>query len=112
MKEVLARMAVLIGCVTIAACDGKPNILFVADGDAVHLLQLTDAQEDCSWPHRMCYLTAWNGETTRGCWGREQAYVHARFPEQEDRLIPVGDFRATEFAISIDASLDLDPGRR
>jgi hypothetical protein len=93
-------------CALVSACDEQPEVIYVADGDAVHLLQLTDAQGDCSSPRRVCYLTSWDGGTSRGCWNRERSYIHAHFPDEEDELVPVSEFRATEMATSMNASLD------
>lgn len=92
-----AALAVAAGA-ALSGCDAGPDILFVADASPVHMLQLTDAQGECASQRRVCYLTSWDGETSLGCWIREQGSIHARFPDQEERVIPVGDFRATALA--------------
>jgi hypothetical protein len=100
-------LVMMICCALASACDEQPDVTFAADDvDAMHLLQLTDAQGDCASPRRVCYLTSWYGGTRRGCWNRERAYIHASFPDQEDKLVPVADFRATENATQTNASLD------
>jgi len=106
MKAIPVVAAVVIGCAILFGCDGQPGVLFVADGSPIHLLQLTGAQEDCATPRRVCYLTSWEGGTSRGCWIREHGYIHARFADQEDKLVPVGEFRRTQLADYQNASLD------
>lgn len=99
-------VAVVAGCTLVLGCDLQPSVMFVANGTLYQMLQLTDAQEECPAPHRLCYLTAWDGETYRGCWIREQANIRARFPALGDKVIPVGEFRGTALAEYRKAALD------
>ncbi|WP_442283364.1 hypothetical protein [Variovorax sp. M-6] len=91
-------VAAVAGCTFVLGCDLQPSVLFVANGTLFQMLQLTDAQEECPAPHRVCYLTAWDGGIYRGCWVREQANIRARFPALGDKLIPVGEFQRTMLA--------------
>ncbi|HEY2254802.1 MAG TPA: hypothetical protein VGI11_04120 [Variovorax sp.] len=106
MKTLCAAAAALVGCLVMAACEVQPGILFVADVGPENLIQLTNAQEECSAMQRLCYLTSWEGGTVRGCWRRERGVVHARFAEYPDMLIPVGEFRRTHEADAVLASLE------
>ena len=91
-------VAVVVGCTIVLGCDLQPNVIFVANGTLFQMLQLTDAQDDCPEPHRVCYLATWDGGIYRGCWAREQANIHAHFPALGDKLIPVGQFHGTTLA--------------
>ena len=102
LRHVLAACAC---CAYVAGCDLTPSVLFVADGSPVRLLQLTDAQEDCPAPHRVCFLATWDGQTARGCWVREEAVVRVVLSDEE-RTVPVGDFRPTAYAEYRQASLN------
>lgn len=99
-------VAVVAGCTFAVGCDVQPSVLFVADGSPFQVLQLTDAQDDCPSPSRVCYLTSWDGGTSTGCWVREPGNVRARFPDRGDKLIPVGAFRRTTLADYRNATLD------
>jgi hypothetical protein len=104
--KTISIVAAVAGCIGVLGCDTEPDVLFVADGSPVHLLQLTDAQDDCPATEHVCYLTSWDGGTARGCWVRERANIRARFPDLGDKLIPVGEFRRTTLAEYRNASLD------
>jgi hypothetical protein len=95
---------VLVCCACVVGCDLTPSVLFIADGSPVRLLQLTDAQGECPAPGRVCFLATWDGETARGCWMREEANVRVILPDEE-RTVPVGDFRPTAYAENRHASL-------
>jgi hypothetical protein len=97
--------AILIVCACLAGCDLTPNVLFVADGSPVRLLQLTDAQEECAAPSRVCFLSTWDGQTARGCWWRDKAVVRVVFPNEE-QTVPLTLFRPTAYAEYRRASLD------
>jgi hypothetical protein len=84
----------------------QPSVLFVAHGSLFHMLQLTDVHEECIAPYRLCYLTSWDGTTSRGCWVREEANIRARFPGSGDKLVPVIDFRRTTLAEYRNAALE------
>ena len=81
----------------LAGCDLAPSVLFVADGSPVRLLQLTDAHDGCPAPRRVCFLSTWDGETTRGCWVREAGSVRVSLPHEE-QSVPVANFRPTAYA--------------
>ncbi|MDM0037456.1 hypothetical protein QTH89_13610 [Variovorax sp. J22G21] len=100
--------AVVAGCTIVLGCDVEPHVLFVTDGNPFQALQLTDAQDGCTAPHRVSYLTSLDGGASRGCWVREGAYIRARFPNLGDKLIPVREFRRTTLAEYQKASLDDD----
>ncbi|CAN7744391.1 MULTISPECIES: hypothetical protein [unclassified Variovorax] len=70
------------------------------------MLQLTDAEEECITPDRLCYLTSWDGTISRGCWVREEANIRARFPDSGDMLVPVIEFRRTTLAEYRNAALE------
>jgi hypothetical protein len=106
MKGFLRCMLVVIGFASVSACDEQPSVIYVADADATQLLQLTDAQGECAWPRRICYLTAWNGGTVSGCWSREHRHVRASFPDQEDKLVAVSEFRAVKAVVDRCVSLE------
>src|ERR1700741_3482515 len=97
-------VAILVGCTSVVGCDFTPHVLFVADGSPVRLLQLTDAQDECAAPRRVCFLATWDGGTSRGCWMREASNVRVILPDEE-RTVPVGDFRPTAYAEQRHASL-------
>jgi len=99
-------VAVVVGCIVVLGCDLQPSVIFVANGTLFQMLQLTDAQGDCPESHRLCYLTMWDGTTHHGCWAREQANIHARFPVLGDKLIPVSQFQSTTLADYRTISLD------
>lgn len=99
-------MAVVAGCTILLGCDMQPRVLFVTGGSPYQVLQLTDAEEGCPAPRRVCYLTLWDGGTSRGCWVREQAYIRAHFQDLGDRLVPVTEFRRTTLAEYRNATLD------
>lgn len=103
----LCRMVAALAatCACVVGCDLTPNVLFVADGSPVRLLQLTDAQDECPAPRRVCYLATWDGQTVRGCWMREEANVSVTLAGEE-RSVPVGSFRPTAYAAYRHASLD------
>ena len=84
----------------------QPSVLFVANGTLFHMLQLTDSQDECPSPNRLCYLTAWDGGTSRGCWVRERANVRARFPGEGDKVVPVAEFHRTSLAEYRNAALE------
>lgn len=90
--------AFLAGCALIVACESQPGVIFVADGSDFDVMGLTDAQDTCNTPGRLAYLSWWDGETLRGCWFRERGEIRVCFPGLDDRLIPAGEFRPTEFA--------------
>ncbi|MDM0073712.1 hypothetical protein QTH90_04935 [Variovorax sp. J2P1-59] len=98
--------ALAVSCAFVLGCDMQPSVLFVATGSAFHMLQLTDAQEECASPFRICFLNSWDGGTARGCWVREQSNVRARFPGTNDKLIPVTEFRRTTLADYRNAELE------
>jgi hypothetical protein len=95
----------LAACACVVGCDFTPNVLFVADGSPVRLLQLTDAQEECAAPSRVCFLSTWDGQTARGCWLREKAQVRVVFANEE-QTVPLNLFRPTAYAAYRRASLD------
>ena len=97
--------AVFACCACVAGCDLTPSVLFVADGSPVRLLQLTDAQGECPAPRRVCFLATWDGQTARGCWVREEAHVRVAL-SNEERTVPVVDFRPTAYAEYRHASLN------
>ena len=99
-------VAYVATCTFILGCDTQPSVLFVAHGGAFHMLQLTDAEEECITPYRLCYLTSWDGTTSRGCWLREETNIRARFPDSGDKLVPVVDFRRTTLAEYRNATLE------
>jgi hypothetical protein len=101
-----STVVTLVGCAIVLGCDLQPSVIFVANGTLFQMLQLTDAQDDCPESHRVCYLTTWDGTSYRGCWAREQANIHARFPNLGDKLIPVGQFHSTTLADYRKISLD------
>ena len=102
----LRPLAVVFACCAcVVGCDLTPNVLFVSDGSPVRLLQLTDAQDECRAPRRVCFLATWDGQTVRGCWMLEQANVLVTLPGEE-RTVPVGSFRPTAYAEYRRASLD------
>ena len=98
-------VAVFACCACVVGCDLTPSVLFVADGSPVRLLELTDAQDECPAPRRVCLLATWDGQTVRGCWMRERANVRVTLPGEE-RTVPVGSFRPTAYAEHRHASLD------
>ena len=98
--------AILAVCACVAGCDLTPNVLFVAEGGPVRLLQLTDAQENCAAPSRVCFLSTWDGQRqARGCWLREKAVVRMVFANEE-QTVPLTFFRPTAYAEYRRASLD------
>jgi hypothetical protein len=99
-------VAVAIGCTIVLGCDLQPSVIFVANGTLFQMLQLTDARDDCPESHRLCYLTAWDGSTYRGCWAREQGNIHTHFPFLGDKLVPVGQFHRTTLAEYRNLALD------
>ncbi|MGO4394369.1 hypothetical protein AB4Z46_23695 [Variovorax sp. M-6] len=102
----LRPLAVVFACCAcVVGCDLTPSVLFVSDGSPVRLLQLTDAQDECAAPRRVCFLATWDGQAVRGCWMREQANVLVTLPG-EVRTVPVGSFRPTAYAEYRRMSLD------
>jgi hypothetical protein len=101
-----SMMAVVAGCTILLGCDLQPSVLFVTSGSPYQVIQLTDAEEGCPAPLRVCYLTLLDGGTSHGCWVREHAYIHAHFDDLGDRLIPVTEFRRTTLAEYRNATLD------
>jgi len=101
-------LAVFICCACVAGCDLTPNVLFVADGSPLRLLQLTDALGECPAPSRVCFLAMWDGEVARGCWMREEVNVRVILSEEE-RTVPVADFRPTAYAEYRHAVLNQPP---
>ena len=99
-------VACVATCTFVLGCDTQPSVLFVAQGSLFHMLQLTDAEEECIAPYRLCYLTSWDGTTSRGCWVREEANIRARFADSGDKLVPVIDFRRTMLAEYRNATLE------
>lgn len=99
-------VACVATCTFVLGCETQPSVLFVAHGSVFHMLQLTDAEEECITPYRLCYLTSWDGTTSRGCWVREEANIRARFPDSGDKLVPVIEFRRTTLAEYRDAALE------
>jgi hypothetical protein len=103
MAKALLAAAWVAACACVAGCDLQPNVLFVANEGPAHFLQLTDAQEECAAPGRVCFSTMLD-ETTRGCWMRDHDNVRASFPDDE-QVVPVDAFKKTEFAEVLHASL-------
>ena len=101
----LWAVSALVCCACVVGCDLTPSVLFVADGSPVRLLQLTDAQGECPAPRRVCFLTTWDGQMARSCWVREEAIVRVTFSDEE-RTVPVGNFRPTAYAEYRHASLN------
>ncbi|WP_286537457.1 hypothetical protein [Variovorax sp. J31P179] len=101
-----SMMAVVASCTILLGCDLEPSVLFVTSGSPYQVIQLTDAEEGCPAPLRVCYLTLLDGGTSRGCWVREHAYIRAHFDDLGDRLIPVTEFRRTTLAEYRNATLD------
>ena len=99
-------VACVATCTFVLGCDTQPTVLFVAHGSVFHMLQLTDAEEECIKPDRLCYLTSWDGTISRGCWVREEANIRARFPDSGDMLVPVIEFRRTTLAEYRNATLE------
>ncbi|MGJ7510096.1 hypothetical protein [Variovorax sp. GT1P44] len=97
--------AMLVACASVVGCDLTPNVLFVADGSPMRLLQLTDAQDECAAPSRVCFLSTWDGQTARGCWLRDKAQVRVVF-SNEEQTVPLSLFRPTAYAEHRRASLD------
>jgi len=93
-------------CAVLSGCDEQPDVCYVADLDSSQLLQLTAVQGDCASPRRICYLTTSLGEGGRGCWSREGAHIRARFPGQEDKLVPVVEFRSVGDTTDVNVSLE------
>ena len=101
-----SAMAVVTLCTTLLGCDVQPDVLFVTEGNPFQVLQLTDAEQGCPAPRRVCYLTFMDGGTSNGCWVREKSYVRALFPDLGERLVPVAEFRRTMLAEYRNVSLD------
>lgn len=99
---------VLVCCACVVGCDITPNVLFVADGSPLRLLQLTDARGECPAPRRVCFLAMLDGEVARGCWVREESNVRVILSEEE-RTVPVVDFRPTAYAEYRHAVLNQPP---
>lgn len=99
-------VAVLVACTFVLGCDVQPSVLFVANGVLFQMLQLTDTQDECPEPNRVCYLTLWDGEASRGCWVREHSNIRVRFPDLGEKLIPVNEFRRTMVGEYRNSSLD------
>ncbi|MDM0030634.1 hypothetical protein QTI33_00575 [Variovorax sp. J22P271] len=99
-------MAVVTICTTLSGCDVQPDVLFVTESNPFQVVQLTDAEQGCPAPRRVCYLTFRDGGTSNGCWVREKSYVRALFPDLGERLIPVTEFRRTMLAEYRNVSLD------
>jgi hypothetical protein len=89
-------LLVAAACACVAGCDIEPSVLFVANEGPAHFLQLTDAQEECAAPGRVCFSMQWD-VSTRGCWVRDQSNVRASFPNDE-QVVPVDSFKRTGFA--------------
>ena len=98
--------AALVACTLIAGCDVQPSVLFVANGALFQMLQLTDSQDECPSPDRVCYLTMWDGAAYRGCWVREHSFIRARFSGSAEKRIPVNEFRRTMVGDYRNSSLD------
>ncbi|MDM0065008.1 hypothetical protein [Variovorax sp. J31P207] len=101
-----SMMAVVASCTILLGCDLQPHVLFVASASPYQVMQLTDAEEGCPAPSRVCFLTLLDGGTSRGCWIREHAYIRAHFHDLGDRLIPVTEFRRTMLAEYRNATLE------
>lgn len=80
----------------LAGCDLEPTVLYVANDGPGHSLQLTDEQQECAAPGRVCFSTLLD-VTTRGCWMRDSSNVRARFQDDE-QVVPVQVFKRTAFA--------------
>jgi len=93
-------------CALIAACESQPGVTFVANGSEYNVISLTDAQDICSVPEHLGYLTWWDGATLRGCWVRDRGHIRMRISNLDDLRIPVGDFRRTELADYRNRTLD------
>ena len=104
--KTLSAMAVVTLCMTLFGCVVLPDVLFVTEGNPFQVLQLTDAEQGCPAPRRVCYLTFRDGGTSHGCWIREKSYVRALFPDLGERVIPVTEFRRTMLAEYRNISLD------
>ena len=98
--------AVVAGCTLVLGCDMEPQVLFVRDGNPFQALQLTDAQDGCTAPYRVSYLTSADGGASSGCWVREGRHIRTQFPKLVDKLIPVGEFRRTTLAEYRGTTLD------
>lgn len=90
--------AIVAACAAAVACNAPPSVNFLAEGDQGNVIGLTDDTGTCDTPARVAYLTSLDGTSVRGCWVRDRSYVLVRFKDVEDRRVPVGDFRQTEFA--------------
>ena len=101
-----SMMAVVAGCTILLGCDLQPSVLFVTSGSPYQVIHLTDAEEGCPAPLRVCYLTLLDGGTSHGCWVRDHAYIRAHFHDLGDRLLPVTEFRRTTLAEYRNATLD------
>jgi len=104
--KTLSIMAVVTLCTSLLGCDVQPDVLFVTEGNPFQVLQLTDAEQGCPAPRRVCYLTFMDGGTSNGCWVREKSFVRALFPDLGERLVPVAEFRRTMLAEYRNVSLD------
>ena len=101
-----SAVAALVGSAFVLGCDVQPSVLFVANGTLFQMLQLTDTQDECPAASRVCYLTLWDGSTSRGCWFREHSNIRARFADLGEKLIPVNEFQRTMVGEYRNSSLD------
>ena len=99
-------VTVLVAGTFVLGCDVQPSVLFVANGTLFQMLQLTDTQDECPAASRVCYLTLWDGSTSRGCWFREHSNIRARFADLGEKLIPVNEFQRTMVGEYRNSSLD------
>jgi len=99
-------VTVLVAGTFLLGCDVQPSVLFVANGTLFQMLQLTDTQDECPAASRVCYLTLWDGSTSRGCWFREHSNIRARFADLGEKLIPVNEFQRTMVGEYRNSSLD------
>ena len=99
-------VTVLVAGTFLLGCDVQPSVLFVANGTLFQMLQLTDTQDECPAATRVCYLTLWDGSSSRGCWVREHSNIRVRFADLGEKLIPVNDFQRTMVGEYRNSSLD------
>ena len=59
MNTLSVAALTMAGSALMVGCDAEPSVLFVADSSPIHLLQLTDAQQDCDAPRRQHRCCSW-----------------------------------------------------